>query len=310
MGQKKSFVLGDSAYLLLTLAVFFWAGNFILGRGMRADIPPVALAFWRWFFASLIALCLAVRHLRRDYKEIKAQLPVVLILSFLGITVFNTLVYIGLQWTIAVNALLMQSVMPVIIVVISFLFYRDKINLFQAAGIFLSLSGVVAIISQGDLSMLFRLDINQGDILLFLAVIAYALYSVILRKRPRVHPFSFIAVTFTIGTIMLLPLYIIEVTFYRTMTLDFPAVVSIAYVAIFPSIVSFLCFNRGVELVGANRAGMFIHLMPVFGSSMAILFLGESLRWFHGVGILLIGGGIFMTTMMHSTSTKKVITDK
>ncbi len=299
MSPKNRLELGSSPYILLTLAMLFWSGNFILGRGMRADIPPVALAFWRWFFASSIAIFLAMRHIRKDWLEIRKKLNVVLLLSLLGVTIFNTLVYSGLQWTLAVNALLMQSVMPVIIVLISFLLYKEKVNLLQVAGIILSLLGVVAIIGRGDFFMLFALDVNQGDLLVFMAVVAYALYSVILRKRPRVHPLSFIAVTFSLGTLILLPFYIVEFTFFRTMTVDFPTVVSIGYVAIFPSIVSFLCFNRGVELVGANRAGMFIHLMPVFGSIMAILFLEEALKWFHVVGILLIGCGIFLTNKMY-----------
>ncbi len=298
MVPKMRLALGSSPYILLSLAALFWSGNFILGRGMSADIPPVALAFWRWFFASIIALCLAIPHLKKDWGEIKKHFPIVFLLSFLGIAVFNTLVYIGLQWTIAVNALLMQSVMPVIIFILSFFFFKERVTAIQAMGIVLSLSGVVTIISQGNLKMLFSLDVNHGDLLVFMAVVAYAVYSVILRKRPLVHPLSLISATFTLGTLLLFPLYVVEFCYFRTFRVDVTTVISIAYVAIFPSIVSFLCFNRGVDLVGANRAGMFIHLMPVFGSIMAIVFLGESLEWFHAVGIVLITAGIFLTTWM------------
>lgn len=296
MKTPNTFKISDSPYLLLTLAVFFWAGNFIVGRAVRADIPPVGLAFWRWFVAALLVTVLARKYLLADLREIGRHWVIVLLLAIAGIASFNTLVYIGLQYTIAVNGLLMQSLMPVLIVGLSFLLFKETIHAVQAVGVVVSLAGALTIIGQGDVDVLLSLSMNRGDILVFVAVVGYAGYSIGLRKRPAVHPLSFVAVTFIIGDLLLLPLYIWESMAGRTVHVDMPTLLAISYVAIFPSIVSYLCFNRGVELVGANRAGMFIHLIPVFGSVMAIVFLGESLQWFHLAGILLIGSGIFMAT--------------
>lgn len=296
MKTRRFFAITESPYLLLTLAVFFWAGNFIVGRAVRADVPPVALAFWRWFFAAILVTVMARRHLSADLAKLRRSWGIVLLLAFAGIACFNTLVYIGLQHTIAVNALLMQSLMPVMIVGLSFLLFKEKIDLIQAAGVALSLLGALTIIGRGSLGVLLSLSLNRGDILVFIAVAGYAGYSIGLRKRPAVHPLSFVAATFILGDLLLLPLYIWETMAGRSLHLDAPTVMAISYVAVFPSIVSYLCFNRGVELVGANRAGMFIHLIPVFGSVMAIVFLGESLQLFHIVGILLIAAGISMAT--------------
>ena len=294
------FRITDSPYLLLTLAVFFWAGNFIVGRAVRADIPPIGLAFWRWFFAAVLVGIMARKYLLADLPEIWRRWPIVLLLSITGITMFNTLVYVGLQHTIAVNALLMQSLMPVLIVGLSFLVFRERIGVIQALGVLVSLSGALAIIGRGSIEVLLSLSLNRGDILVFVAVVGYAGYSIGLKKRPAVHPLSFVTATFVVGDLLLFPLYVWESMAGRTMHFDGPTLMAVSYVSVFPSIVSYLCFNRGVELVGANRAGMFIHLIPVFGSVMAIAFLGESLQWFHLLGILLIASGIYMATRARS----------
>lgn len=281
-------------YLLLTLAVLFWAGNFILGRAFHADIPPVALAFWRWFFAALLITGPSLRHLRHDRAALLQNWPAVLLLSALGIAAFNTLAYSGLQYTQAINALLMQSLMPVLIVFFSWVIFAERIRLLQAVGILVSLGGAVTIIARGELAVLAAMQFNRGDLLVGAAVICYAGYSVLLRKRPAVHPLSFIATTFWLGTLMIVPFYLWETLTVRSLLLNPVAVLVIAYVAIFPSIVSYLCFNRGVELVGANRAGLFIHLMPVFGTLMAIGFLGERFFLHHATGIALIAIGIVL----------------
>jgi drug/metabolite transporter (DMT)-like permease len=284
-------------YILLSLAVLFWSGNFILGRAFHSDIPPVALAFWRWACASLLIIGPAFKHLRRDWPEIFRNWPTVLLLSVLGIAAFNTLVYSGLQYTQAINAFLMQSLMPVLIVALSFIVFRERIRIFQAVGILISLSGAAAIITRGDLGNIMSLQFNHGDLLVSSAVICYAGYSVMLRKRPHIHPLSFIAVTFWLGTMIIFPLYLWESLNVRVMNLEISSFVVIGYVAIFPSILSYLCFNRGVELIGANRAGLFIHLMPVFGTLMAIIFLHERFLWFHAIGIVLIAAGIYLATL-------------
>jgi len=286
----------DHPYLLLTMAVFFWAGNFILGRAFHSEIPPVALAFWRWVGAALLVTLPALPHLRRDRRALLQSWPAILLLSTLGIAAFNTLAYSGLQYTEAINAFLLQSLMPVLIVLLSFLIFREKVTWLQCVGILVSLCGAVTIIARGDTEILLSLSVNRGDLLVFTAIACYAGYTVMLRKRPHVHPLAFIATTFWLGSLILVPIYLWETLTVATLELKPTTMLVIGYVIIFPSIVSYLCYNRGVELVGANRAGLFIHLMPVFGSTMAVLFLGEVFCWYHGLGILLIGVGIYLAT--------------
>lgn len=286
----------DRPYLLLTLAVLFWAGNFILGRAFHTVIPPVALAFWRWVGAALLVTVPSLPHLRRDYQALRNAWPAVLALALLGIAAFNTLAYSGLQYTEAINAFLLQSLMPVLIVLFSFIAFREKVTKLQSLGIMISLCGAVMIIARGDIENLLSLSVNRGDLLVFTAIACYAGYTVMLRKRPDVHPMSFIFTIFWVGSIALVPLYLWENMTVARMSITPASLMVIGYVMVFPSIVSYLCYNRGVELVGANRAGLFIHLMPVFGSAMAVIFLGEAFAWYHSAGILLIAMGIYLAT--------------
>lgn len=289
-------ILFDLPYVLLLLPPLFWSGNFIIGRAVRAEVPPVGLAFWRWCIGSLLIVGFAWPYLKQDWAIIRRGWKIILLLSILGVAMFNTLVYTGLQSTTAINALLMQSTMPVLIVLMSYLFFRETVTSRQALGILLSLGGVTMIVAQGNLEVLASLSLNRGDLLVFIAVAGYAAYSALLRRRPAIHLLSFLAITFILGTIILLPLYLWEHLSGRVMSLDGVTLLTVGYVAIFPSILAYLCFNRGVELVGANRAGLFIHLMPVFGTILAIIFLGETFHWFHGMGIVLVLSGILLAS--------------
>lgn len=281
-------------YLLLVLTTLFWSGNFVLGRAVRDAVPPVALAFWRWAGGFLIVLPFAWPFLARDLAVFRRHWRIVLLLSALGVASFNTLVYLGLGRTTAINGLLIQSVMPLAIIAASFLLFGERINVWQALGLALSLAGITAIVARGDLATLAALDLNPGDLLIFLAIVAYGLYTTLLRRRPLVHPLSFLAVTFALGALMLAPLHLFEHLTTRQLSFNATSLGATAYVALFPSVLAYLCYNRGVELIGANRAGQFVHLMPVFGSLMAVAFLGESFRLFHAIGIALIFGGIVL----------------
>lgn len=287
--------LFDQAYLLLCLAVLFWSGNFVIGRAVAETVPPVALAFSRWLVAGLILLPFAWPHLRRDGPALRRRWQAVLALAALGIAAFNTLVYVGLHSTTAINGLMVQSTMPVLIVLTSFLIYRERVTLVQAVGITVSLAGAVTIVARGDPGVLATLTVTPGDLWILAAVTAYAVYSVLLRERPAVHPLSLLAVLFLLGALMLAPFLAAEVWAGHVMRVDAATLAAIGYVALFPSIASFFCFNRGVELIGANRAGVFIHLMPVFGSLLAITLLGERFQVFHAAGMALILGGIVLT---------------
>ena len=281
---------------LLTLAVLFWSLNFVLGRAVREDVPPVGLAFWRWAVASILLLPFAWPQVKRDWPLIRQAWFRLLSISFLGVAVFNTLIYLGLQTTVALNAFLLQSLMPVLIVGLSFLAFGERVDARQALGLVISLGGAAWVIARGDLGALASLQFTIGDVLVFVAVVCYAGYSVLLRIRPKIGPLAFLFATFAPGAMMLMPFYLWESLAVATVPVTAVSLGSIAYVAIFPSIVSFFFFNRGVELAGANRAGIFIHLMPVFGAVFSVLLLGERLRGFHVVGAIAIAIGIVLVT--------------
>ncbi len=286
--------LFDRPYLLLSLTSLFWAINIVLGRFIAGTVPPAALAEIRWVGAALVAVPLAHRELSRDWPTIRRHLGIMLLLSFAGVTVYNTLAYHGLEYTTALNGSLMQSSAPLMIGLWSLILFRDRLTPAQLAGIFISFFGVATIIARGDPATLMHLKLNPGDIWFLVAMASYALYAALLRRRPAIHFLSFLAVTFVAGAIMLAPVTVLEFMAGRRVHPTPAAFAVLAYVVIFPSLIAYIFFNRGVELIGANRAGPFFHLIPVFGSAVAILFLGERPQLYHGIGYLLIITGIFV----------------
>ncbi len=284
--------LYDRPYILLTLTSLFWAINIVLGRFIAGTIPPVALAEFRWVGAAAILLPFTTRRLRHDWPAIRAHLPVMLTLSFTGITVYNTLAYTGLQFTEAINGSLMQSSAPLMIGLWSLVLFRDRLTGAQLFGILMSLAGVVVIIAHGDLAALVGLKLNKGDLFFLAAMFSYAFYAALLRRRPPIHFLSFLTFTIAAGAIMLSPATVAEFAAGRRPDFTPAALAVLAYMFIFPSILAYICFNRGVELIGANRAGPFFHLIPVFGSAIAVAFLGEQPQLYHGVGYALIIAGI------------------
>ena len=279
-------------YGLLTFTAIFWAGNSIVARGARDIVPPMALSFWRWALALLILLPFAWPYLRRDAAELKGSWRILVAFGVLGFAAFNTMLYTGLQTTTAVNGLLLQSLQPGLILLLGALLFAERTRLLQLIGIGLSIIGAFVIISQGTLGSLLALRINTGDLIIGAAVVIWSLYSVLLRKRPAVHPLSFLTATVTIGLLAILPLYIGELVGGRLIENRAESWLAIAYVAIFPSLIAYLCFNRGVELIGASATGLYLNIMPVIGALLAALFLGEAIQWFHFVGMALIGAGI------------------
>jgi drug/metabolite transporter (DMT)-like permease len=286
----------DQVWLLLMLPPLFWASNAIVGRTVAGAVPPVGLAFWRWTLGALLVLPFAWRHLPGDTGVLRRHWKIISLLAMLGIGVFNTFVYIGLNSTSVLNSVMMQSGIPPLIVLMTFLLFRDKVSKVQGFGIALSLVGAMTLISKGDIGALARLELNPGDLWIFAAVICYAGYTALMRQRPAVHPFSFLFVTFALGAAMILPFYLAETWNGHPFQPTLLAVGATVYVALFPSILAYLCFNRLVAVAGPNRAGLCIHLVPVFGSLAAILFLGETLHLFHIAGIALIATGIWLAT--------------
>ena len=284
-------------YLLLVLTTLFWSGNFVLSRGMHADIPPLALSFWRWALALAILLVFCSPILVDQRAILVRERRFIVTQGLLGVTGFNSLIYLAVQTTTAVNAALINSSVPILIALCSLLLFREPLSLRQWAGILLSLCGVALIIVGGKVSSLVELQFNRGDILVLCAGLFWALYSVNLKRFPAdLHPLAYLLGIMIAGLIGILPLYLAESNLGSTMSVNGPTLMTIVYVAIFPSLLAFIFWNRSVRDIGANRAGIFIHLMPVFSSIMAVLFLGESIELFHLQGIGLVFTGIFLAT--------------
>jgi drug/metabolite transporter (DMT)-like permease len=284
--------LFDQPYLLLALTSLFWAGNTILGRFIAGHVPPITLAFIRWGGACLILLPFAAPHLRRDWPAIRRHAGVMALLAFTGFSVYNTLAYYGLQYTTAINGLLLQSVAPLFVAMWTFALFGDRLTWRQAGGICVSLTGVVVIVCHGSLAVLLTVAFNRGDVAFLIALVVYGFYAAFLRRRPPMHPFSFLAAGMGGGAVLMIPAVIWEIAAGRTMVFDAESVASFAFICIFPSLLGYLFLNRGIELIGANRAAPFIHLVPVFGSAMAVALLGERFELFHAVGYALVFAGI------------------
>lgn len=288
--------LWSSAWALLFLGNLFWTGNIIIGRAVAGNVPPVALAYFRWTGAFLIAVGFAWPMLRRDWPVLLAHWRMMLLLSFTGIATYNTMCYVGLNYTTALNALLLQSSMPVVILLWAYALFGERPGLGQAFGVLVSLAGVAAIASGGSIDTLLHLSVNRGDAWILAAVLLNAVYSPLLRRRPAVHPLSFLVAAMGIGSLMMLPFYLWEAGQGALVRGGWPSYAAIAYTAVLPSFVAYLFFNRGVELIGAARAGQSVHLMPLMGTILAVVFLGESFHLHHAAGIVLIGAGIVLAS--------------
>jgi drug/metabolite transporter (DMT)-like permease len=288
--------LANQPYLLLSITALCWAGNAIVGRLAAGHIAPVTLSFLRWSFAFLIILPFAWKHLVRDWAAIRSRLGIMILLSITGIGAFNTLQYWALEHTQALNTLLLQSAGPLVVAVWSLLLLGVRLTLAQAAGVLLSMAGVFVILLHGDLTTLSKIDFNIGDLIFLIALAIFGIYSVLSLKRPDIHGLSFVAFTFGAGAACLIPLFIWELFARPPMQIDAANLLTLAYVALFPSTIAYLCFNRGVQLIGANRAAPFFHVVPVFGTIMSIVFLGEHPQAFHFIGFALVLTGVFVAS--------------
>jgi drug/metabolite transporter (DMT)-like permease len=295
----------NSAWILLILANLFWAGNIVLGRGLAGHVPPITLAYWRWTGAFLVAVGFAWPYLKRDAAVLLRHWRMMLLLSATGIATYNTMSYIGLTDTTALNVLLLQSAGPLVIILWAFALFGDRPTLWQAAGVLLSLAGVATIAAHGSLEVLLHLSLNRGDVWILVAMAIYGAYAALFRRRPAAHPLSFLVAAMGLGSMMILPFYLWEFAQGGRIEGSVPAWLGMAYIAVFPSFVAYLFFNRGIELIGAARAGQSWHLMPVFGSILAVLFLGETFYAYHAVGIAMIAGGILVASVNAAPATAR-----
>lgn len=288
--------IANQPYLLLSITALCWAGNAIVGRLAAGHIPPVTLSFLRWSLAFLIILPFAWKHLVRDWGAIRGRLGTMVILSVTGISAFNTMQYWALEHTQALNTLLLQSSTPLFVAIWSLLLLGIRLTLAQAGGLAVSLAGVLVILLQGDLTTLKNIEFNFGDLIFVTALVIFGLYSTLSFRRPQIHGLSFVGFTFGCGAAALIPLLVWELMTRPMMQLNTANLLTLVYVAVFPSTLAYLCFNRGVHLIGANRAAAFFHVVPMFGAAMAIVFLGEHPRLFHVIGFALVLTGVFVAS--------------
>lgn len=286
-------------YALLTLAALLWSGNFVLSRAMHATVPPVGLAFWRWMVALMLIAPLALPHIRSQWSTIRTHWKYIAFQGLCSVTAFNTLVYIAMQYTTAINAVLVNSCIPVLIPLFTWIAYREVISPRQMMGVMVSLGGVLLIIFRGDVTHLAALQFNKGDVLVVIAAGCWAAYSTGMKRYPAgLNPHAYLMMMIVFGIIPLIPLYLYETfVFQLPVHLNMPTALTVLYVALFASIVAVSAWNKGLRVVGANRGGPFIHLMPVFSTILAVIFLNESLYGYHLQGIALVFFGILLTSI-------------
>jgi drug/metabolite transporter (DMT)-like permease len=290
-----------SPYLLLTLTSLFWSLNWVIGRAIVGHVSPLALALARWVVAVGVMMPFAWPVIRAHWPLIRRSWKTIVWLGFWGTGLHNAFAYVGLQYTTATNGVILNSSIPVMIIVLGWLLYRETITRMQAVGVAVSLVGIAAIISRGDLSVLAELSLNKGDLIVLAGMVFWAAYTVFLRMKPAELPgLALLACCGSVGVLLLLPLFAFEMFFLDGRVELTPATIAaMLYLGVFPSFVGYIFWNRGVAEVGSNVAGIFVHLMPAFGALLAWLFLDERIQLYHFVGIALILAGIALTTRGH-----------
>ena len=284
----------NNPYLLLALAGLLWSGNHIAGRAVAGHIPPLFLSALRWLIGAMVVYPLARPHLARDWPAIRKGWKPILFLTLTGGAVFSALQYVGLQWTTALNVSVFNSFSPVMMVAAGALFFGDRLAPIQYLGILTSLAGVLAIVAQGELATLAAMSFNQGDLVILFNMGLWAVYSACLRMRPPMHWTSFTFVLATVAAIVTAPAAALELLSGRQVEFTPLTIGAIAYVSTLSGILAFAFWNRGIEMIGSSRGGIFLHLIPIYGALLATSLLGESLRLFHIFGFALILCGVFL----------------
>ena len=285
------------AYILLVLTTLFWSGNFIVGKAASTyEIPPFSLNFYRWLFAGLILLPFTYREILLKKNYILDNIGFFIILGVTSITIFNSTVYYSLYYMQVISGVLMISTIPVWIMFISSILGIEKTNKYQIIGVILSLMGVLFIITKSDLNIIKNLAFNRGDLIMAAGMFSWAVYSELKKKKSyEISQITLLEVVIILGLIFLIPIYILEMNFGNQVFLDKPFILTLSYVVIFPGLASFFFWIKGIGIIGANRAGVFLHLMPVFGSIMAIILFDEKFMIYHLLGAIFIIAGITLS---------------
>lgn len=293
-GEKSSV---GFAYFIAALPPLFWAGNFLLARMYRGDIPPLQMSFWRWVIAMVILLAMTGPAVRANSALIRKELPMLALLGLLGVTAFSSFVYTALHYTTVINGSLVNSMLPVVTFILALLILGDRISLRQGLGVVLAMLGAVVIITSGNLGQVLNLGFNRGDLLVFCGTSCWALYTVLLKWRPtQLPPMVFLAVTVSLGVLFHIPFLIWEIVAVGTFTPTWDRLAVLVYFAVFASILAYVCWGRAVAAIGPGRTGTFMYMLPAFSAALAITILGEHFELFHAVGVALIFGGIILVT--------------
>ena len=285
------------AYILLILTTLFWSGNFIVGKAASTyEIPPFSLNFYRWLFAGLILLPFTIKEIIKKKDYILNNVGFFIILGVTSITIFNSTVYYSLYYMQVISGVLMISTIPVWIMFISSILGIEKTNRFQIFGVILSLLGVLFIITKSDLEVIKNLAFNRGDLIMASGMFAWALYSALLKKKTyEISQITLLEVVIITGLFFLIPIYVLEMNLGNPIIIGKPFILTLSYVVLFPGLASFFFWIKGIDIIGANRAGVFLHLMPVFGSIMAIILFDEKFMIYHLLVAIFIIAGITLS---------------
>ena len=293
MKQQSNFL----AYIFLFLTVTFWAGNFVVGKfASLYEVPPFSLNFYRWFFAWLILAPFTLPEIIKKKDYIINNYKLFIVLGVTSITIFNSIVYYSLNFTQVISGVLMISTIPVMIMFFSSIFKIEKTNIFQIIGVILSFLGVIIIITKANFEILKNLNFNKGDITMVIAMFSWALYSTLLkRQKYEISQLSLLQVVMSFGLVFLIPVYFIEYQLGFRITLDKPFYLILSYVVLLPGLASFILWIKGISMIGANRSGVFLHLMPILSAIMAMTIFNEKFMFYHMLGACFIITGILLS---------------
>lgn len=282
--------------LFALLATFLWSVNMVIASGVKEHIPPIGLAFWRWTIACVVLTPLALRVTITDFKIVKKHIKYLLLTAILGISIFNTLIYFAGKTTSAFNLSLMAISIPLFIIGISRIVFKEKVSNLAIAGIITIITGVLVLISKGSLDALLRINFAFGDLLMLLACFFFACYTLLVRKKPKeVEPKVFLYSVFVIGTLILLPFYLWENTYLEKVVIDSKTLLIISYVGIFASLVSFYLWNEAIGLIGTSKTAVIYYLIPIFSGILAYFFLGQSIEFIQIISMAIIVLGLIIT---------------
>ena len=284
---------------MLVCATLFWAGNFMVGKyAFFTEIPPLSLVFYRWALVWIILLPFTYREIIKYKDTILNNLPLLFFLGFTSVGLFNSFTYLSLVYTQVINASLFNTAIPAIIILLCFLFKVEKTNGFQILGLIISVCGILAIVTKLNLNILLSLNFNKGDLIMIGGVITWGVYSTLLKKKRFTLPLlTLVHVICTFGLIIVFPQFLYEYSNGQSINFDFNMIYTLIFLALFPSIGSYYCWAGAVSIIGANRAGIFLSLIPLFSTIMAIFVYNEQFKLFHLIGAILIILGLFLSNM-------------